>query len=125
MADRRRVGGKPPIIASLDNLLGNGAILRQRVMEMADRLDSTLASWIADEVTFPSSVVDRMVPAPTDDDVADVQARLGLLDLAAVSAERYRSWIISSAEALPPFADVGFGVITRHYALTASCLVCP
>ena len=112
LAQRRQAGGRPPIIASLDNLLGNGAILRQRVMETADRLDSTLASWIAEEVTFPSSVVDRMVPAPTHDDVADVGARLGLLDLATVSAERYRSWIISSAEALPPFADVGVQVVT-------------
>jgi len=112
LAQRRRAGSGPPIIASLDNLLGNGAILRQRVMEMADRLDSTLARWIAEEVSFPSSVVDRMVPAPTGGDVADVQARLGLLDLATVSAERYRSWIISSAEALPPFADVGVQVVT-------------
>jgi fructuronate reductase len=111
LAQRRRAGSGPPIIASLDNLLGNGTILRQRVMEMADRLDSTLPRWIADEVTFPSSVVDRMVPAPTDDDVADVEARLGLLDLATVSAERYRSWIISSAAALPPFADVGVQVV--------------
>jgi fructuronate reductase len=112
LARRRRAGSGPPIIASLDNLLGNGAILRQRVMEMADRLDTTLASWIGAEVTFPSSVVDRMVPAPTGEDVADVQSRLGLLDLATVSAERYRSWIISSAEGLPPFADVGVQVVT-------------
>jgi fructuronate reductase len=112
LAHRRRAGSGPPIIASLDNLLRNGAILRQRVLEMADRLDPTLPRWIADEVTFPSSVVDRMVPAPTDGDVADVQARLGLLDLATVSAERYRSWIINSAEALPPFADVGVQVVT-------------
>lgn len=112
LAQRRQAGIAPPIIASLDNLLGNGAILRQRVVEMADRLDPTLASWIAEEVSFPSSVVDRMVPAPTDDDVGDVEARLGLLDLATVSAERYRSWIISAAEALPPFADVGLQVVT-------------
>jgi fructuronate reductase len=112
LAHRRRAGNGPPIIASLDNLLGNGSILRQRVMEIAGRLDSTLARWIADEVTFPNSVVDRMVPAPVEDDVADVQARLGLVDLATVSAERYRSWIISSAEALPPFADVGVQVVT-------------
>jgi fructuronate reductase len=112
LALRRRTGSAPPIIASLDNLLGNGAVLRQRVMEMADRLDPTLARWIGAEVTFPSSVVDRMVPAPTDGDLADVQARLGLLDLATVSAERYRSWIISSAEGLPPLADVGVQVVT-------------
>ncbi len=112
LAHRRQAGIGPPVIASLDNLLGNGAILRRRVMEMADRLDPTLPSWIAEEVAFPSSVVDRMVPAPTDDDVGDVRARLGLLDLATVTAERYRSWIISSAEALPPFADVGVQVVS-------------
>jgi fructuronate reductase len=53
-----------------------------------------------------------MVPAPTHGDVADVGARLGLLDLATVSAERYRSWIIGSAGALPPFVDVGVQVVT-------------
>jgi fructuronate reductase len=109
---RRQGGGAPPIVASLDNLLGNGPILRSRVMEMADRLDPTLSSWIADEVSFPSSVVDRMVPAPTADDIADVQARLGLLDLAAVTAERHRSWILSAVDGLPPLADVGVQVVT-------------
>ena len=61
---------------------------------------------------FPSSVVDRMVPAPTDDDIRDVEARLGLLDLATVTAERYRSWILGAADGLPPFADVGVQVVT-------------
>jgi fructuronate reductase len=112
LARRRHGGGAPPIVASLDNLLGNGAILRQRVMEMADRLDPTLPSWIAEEVDFPNSVVDRMVPAPTADDIADVQARLGLLDLATVTAERHRSWIISAADGLPPLGDVGVQVVT-------------
>jgi len=112
LAHRRQTGVTPPIIASLDNLLGNGTILRQRVLEMAERLDPTLPAWIADEVTFPSSVVDRMVPAPTDDDRGDVEARLGLLDFAAVTAERYRSWIISAADALPPLAEVGVQVVT-------------
>jgi fructuronate reductase len=111
LAHRRQAGVRPPIIASLDNLLGNGAILRQRVLEMAERLDPTLLGWIAEQVAFPSSVVDRMVPAPTDDDRRDVEARLGLLDLATVSAERYRSWILGATEGLPPLADVGVQVV--------------
>ena len=113
LAQRRGAGIMPPIIASLDNLLGNGEVLRQRVIEMAERLDPTLPGWIADEVPFPSSVVDRMVPAPTDGDVRDVQARLGLLDLATVTAERYRSWTISAVEGLPPFDEVGVHVVTN------------
>ena len=112
LAQRREMGIVPPIIASLDNLLGNGEILRQRVIEMAERLDPALPGWIADHVRFPSSVVDRMVPAPTEHDVRETRARLGLLDLAAVSAERYRSWTISAAEGLPPFDDVGVQVVT-------------
>ncbi len=112
LARCRQGGSAPPIVASLDNLLGNGTILCQRVMEMADRLDPTLPGWIADEVSFPSSVVDRMVPAPTADDIADVEARLGLLDLATVTAERHRSWILSAADGLPPLADVGVQVVT-------------
>jgi fructuronate reductase len=112
LAQRRQEGSAPPIIASLDNLLGNGAILRQRVMEMAERLDPALPGWIADEVPFPSSVVDRMVPAPTEFDRGDVVGRLGLVDLAAVTAERYRSWILSAAEGLPPFDDVGVQIVT-------------
>ncbi len=38
----------------------------------------SLAPWIADKVLFPSSVVDRMVPAPTERDVEDIADRLGL-----------------------------------------------
>ncbi len=111
LAHRRQAGSAPPIIASLDNLLDNGEVLRQRVLNSAERLDPTLPGWIAEQVAFPSSVVDRMVPAPTDDDRRDVEARLGLLDLATVSAERYRSWILSATEGLPPLADVGVQVV--------------
>ena len=111
LAHHRQAGSAPPIVASLDNLLGNGEILRHGVLNSAERLDPTLPGWIAEEVAFPSSVVDRMVPAPTDDDRRDVEGRLGLLDLATVSAERYRSWILSEAEGLPPLADVGVEVV--------------
>ena len=111
LAHHRLAGSAPPIVASLDNLLGNGEILRQAVLNSAERLDPTLPGWMAEAVAFPSSVVDRMVPAPTDDDRRDVEARLGLLDLATVSAERYRSWILGAAEGLPPLADVGVQVV--------------
>ncbi len=111
LAHRRRAGNAPPIIASLDNLLGNGTTLRQRVIEMADRIDPTLPNWIAEEVIFPNSVVDRMVPAPTPGDVTDVTARLGLLDEATVTTERHRSWVIDVAGGFPPFADVGVQVV--------------
>ena len=101
----------PPVFASLDNLLDNGSVLRARVLEAAETIDATLAPWIAQNVLFPSSVVDRMVPAPTERDLDDIADRLGLIDRAAVGAEQHRSWIIRSVDGLAPLADVGVELV--------------
>ena len=60
---------------------------------------------------FPSSVVDRMVPAATDLDREDIATHLGLIDEAAVSAERHRSWVIRSVDGLAPLAEVGVELV--------------
>ena len=52
-----------------------------------------------------------MVPAPTEADRADIAAALGLIDRAAVSAERHRSWIIRAEDELAPLADVGVQLV--------------
>ena len=111
LAHRRRAGLPPPVFASLDNLLANGSTLRERVTAVATRIDPSLAEWIATEVSFPSSVVDRMVPAPTARDLEDVAAALGLTDRAAVGAERHRSWVMQAVDGLPPLADVGVDLV--------------
>jgi fructuronate reductase len=108
---RRRAGIAAPVIVSMDNVLGNGTLLARRVSEIAALLDDGLPDWIAEEVRFPNSVVDRMVPATTDANLADVEAQLGLVDLAAVVSERHRSWVIEAADGLPPLADVGVEVV--------------
>ena len=111
LARRRRDGVAPPVVASLDNLLDNGNVLRTRVLELAERMEPSLAAWIAGEVSFPNSVVDRMVPAPTEADLTDIAAALGLIDRAAVSAERHRSWVIRAEDSLAPLADVGVQLV--------------
>ena len=45
-------------------------------------------------MTFPSTMVDRMVPATTDGDLAAVEHELGLRDEAAVVAEPFMQWVI-------------------------------
>jgi fructuronate reductase len=110
--DLRRQAGLPaPVFASLDNLLDNGTVLRARVLNEAERIDGALAEWIARDVCFPSSVVDRMVPAPTERVLEEIAAELGLSDEAAVAAERHCSWTIRSVERLAPFADVGVELV--------------
>jgi fructuronate reductase len=111
LARRRRDGLAPPVFASLDNLLDNGHVLGARVLECAERIDPSLPSWIRRNVLFPSSVVDRMVPAPTARDLEEIADRLGLVDLAAVGAERHRSWIMQSVDGVERLADVGVDLV--------------
>lgn len=109
---RRAAGLGGVVVASLDNLLDNGRVLRERVLAAADELGGPeLAAWVGAEVAFPCSVVDRMVPATTDADRADVAERLGLVDEAAVVAEAHRSWVIEAVDGLPSLADVGVEVV--------------
>jgi fructuronate reductase len=108
---RRQHGLAAPVFASLDNLLDNGAVLRARVLDEAERIDGALAAWIARDVRFPSSVVDRMVPAPTEPVVEEIAQELGLTDEAAVATEQHRSWIIRSVDGLDHLADVGVEVV--------------
>ena len=109
--DRRRGQGPPPVVASLDNVLDNGTLLRRRVIDAAEQCDTGLARWITEQVAFPSSVVDRMVPATTPADLDAIARRLGLRDEAAVVAEQHRSWFLTAADGLPPLAEVGVEVV--------------
>ncbi len=107
LARWRESGGLPPVVASLDNVSSNGDRLRKRVCESAARLDASLPEWISAEVRFPNSVVDRMVPATTDEDISEIAERLGLVDLGAVTTEHHRSWIVEADDALEMFGTVG------------------
>ena len=108
LARRRNSGGGPISIISCDNLQGNGDVTRQVVLDFAERLDPGLASWCRDHVTFPSSMVDRIVPRTTTDDI-DRLATRGLDDLAPVICEPFRQWVIEDnfAAARPPWEAAG------------------
>ena len=111
LAQRRDCGQVPPMIASLDNVMNNGVLLRSRVSEIAERLDPSLPEWIEKTVRFPSSVADRMVPATTEQDIEDISAQLGLIDLGAVATERHRSWVMTEEALLLPFSEVGVDIV--------------
>jgi fructuronate reductase len=92
---RRKRGHGGLTVLSCDNLPDNGKLLARLVREScATSGEAGLADWIADEVRFPSSVVDQIVPATTDADVAHVAAELGAEDRATVVGEPYRAWVI-------------------------------
>jgi fructuronate reductase len=94
LALRKARGLKPFTAISCDNLPHNGERLRAAVLAMADRHDPRLADWIAAEGAFPQTMVDRIVPATTAEDIAAMAARLGVLDLAMVKTEPFLQWVI-------------------------------
>jgi fructuronate reductase len=94
LAARKALGGKPFTVMSCDNLPRNGALLAGLVRELASAQDKHLADWISENVVFPSSMVDRIVPAQTAADLAAVAQETGLDDSAAVSHEPFRQWVL-------------------------------
>ncbi len=57
-----------------------------------------LAAWVErGGRASPSSMVDRVVPAPTDADRAEVADLLGMVDAGAVAAEPFRQWVVQDA----------------------------
>ena len=78
LIQRRRAGGAPITLQTCDNLPHNGATLRGIVLEFAARADAETAKWIEREVAFPCSMVDRIVPATTEDLIRETAAALGM-----------------------------------------------
>jgi fructuronate reductase len=84
----RAVAGCAPIaLVSCDNLPSNGIRLRGLVEQ---GIGGPLGDW----VSFPSTMVDRIVPATTSDTLDRARRALDRVDLAAVDAEPYRQWVI-------------------------------
>lgn len=107
LRQRREQGGAGLAVVSCDNLIGNGEVTAAVVTDLAAAHDPDLAHWIADHVAFPSTVVDRIVPATTDADRRLVVDRLGVRDAAPVLAEPYCSWAVETAPGLPRWDRVG------------------
>jgi fructuronate reductase len=114
LARRRDQGIAPFTLLSLDNLPGNGRVLRAAVLAMAGRPDPGLADWIAREVRFPCSMVDRIVPATTPDLIAQVEAATGMRDEAVVAHEPFFQWVLEDdfgEGPRPAFEDAGVQLV--------------
>ena len=95
---RAQTHGAPVSVVSCDNLLGNGrrteALVREFI-SLAGDADETLV-WMDRHVTFPNSMVDRIVPssAPIYNDAA--RQALGVVDEIAVPAEPFTMWVMEN-----------------------------
>jgi fructuronate reductase len=95
--DQRRLSGAAaPTLLCCDNLPHNGATLRSVLLDYTLRIDPALAEWIDGHVACPSTMVDRIVPATTAEDLTAAEAALGLRDEALVKSEPFTQWVIEN-----------------------------
>lgn len=92
---RRKAAGLPAFsVMSCDNMPENGHVMRNVVCAYASAVDAGLGDWIASHVTFPSTMVDRIVPAVTPETMDKIEQLTGVRDPAGVACEPFRQWVI-------------------------------
>lgn len=91
---RREVLGSGLAIVSCDNLASNGERTRDAVLALAGAVDAELRDWIAANVVFPGTMVDRITPRATEADRRLVLEGAGWIDESPVVTEPFSEWVI-------------------------------
>ncbi len=91
---RRKQGLKPFTVLSCDNLLSNGRTLHGLLTRYAELVSPDLGSFVRNEIPCPDTMVDRIVPATTDEDRQRITEALGVEDRWPVVAEPFTQWVI-------------------------------
>ncbi len=107
----RGVGGFT--VLSCDNLARNGERIRGLVVDTVQSFSPSLADWALRNVAFPSTMVDRVTPATTLQDLDAFARRTGVSDRALVRPEAFSQWIIENRFTSPPpdFAAAGVQLV--------------
>ncbi|WP_117235578.1 fructuronate reductase [Vibrio maerlii] len=91
---RRERGLTPFTVMSCDNVQENGHVAKAAILEFAKLLDAELGAWIEANVTFPCTMVDRIVPAATEETLNEITELLGVQDPCGIACEPFRQWVI-------------------------------
>lgn len=106
---RMQRGGGGITLLSCDNILKNGRVLQLALTSFLERYDASLLDWVRAQVVFPNSMVDRITPAATPKDRAEVEQQFGVADPCLVVAESFFQWVIEADQEsfLYPLHQVG------------------
>lgn len=97
LAARARAGVAPLAVVPCDNLPDNAAVVRDAVTAVARAAGHRdLVDWLGG-VGWVTTMVDRITPATTDDDVADVRRLAGHDDAAPVVTEPFTEWVLAGS----------------------------
>lgn len=112
----RWLAKQPPfVVASLDNLVRNGDLLRTAIAKLALQIGGReFEHWVMDEVEFPNTIVDRIVPERLKDALSPLTP-YGIKCEKPIVTELYRSFVVSgrlsSHIAFADWKDVGVQLV--------------
>jgi len=94
--------GGPITVVPCDNLPQNGFATARVIDDLAaavevERFAPGFGNWLANNVLFATTMVDRITPGITDEDRAEVREQLGVIDEAPVVTEPFSEWVLSGA----------------------------
>ncbi|MDO5698957.1 MAG: mannitol dehydrogenase family protein [Dermatophilus congolensis] len=92
---RRAANAGPITFCPCDNIPDNGEMVERVVRDLAQIVDPTLVEWIDENVGFVTTMVDRITPRATAEDLAAVLADTGIDDVAAVTTEPFIEWVLA------------------------------
>lgn len=106
---RKNSGAGAVTILTCDNLQHNGDTAKKAFGAFIEAQDPELARWVANNVTFPNSMVDRITPATTAEDRKRLNEKNGTSDPAPVFCEDFIQWVIEDkfANGRPKWEEVG------------------
>lgn len=114
---REEKGSGPVNIISCDNLPDNGRILEGLVREFCQISSPGLLSWLDENAAFPCTMIDRIVPASTDEARALIARTVGVSDAAGLLTEPFKQWVIEDKFKAPrPAWDVAGAEIVPDVA---------
>jgi fructuronate reductase len=119
---RVRESGAPVTVLTCDNMVDNGRVLERLVRQAVDAglpgaEGDDLRGFLDTHVTFPCSMVDRIVPATTPQQRDHVELALGVRDEGLVVGEPFAQWVIEDRFAGPrPAWEAAGATLTKDVA---------
>ena len=110
---RRERGLAPFTVMSCDNMQGNGHVAQTAFTAFARLKDAALGEWVAQQVAFPNSMVDRITPVTTEQVIQEIADNYGVEDAWPVVAETFAQWVLEDHFTLgrPDLGSVGVQVV--------------
>jgi fructuronate reductase len=97
LAARRDAQVGPLAVVSCDNVPGNGAMAHRVVTDLAQEVDPGLADWVDVNVSFVTTMVDRITPRTMEQDFVDARTLTGVDDPALVVTEPFTEWVLAGS----------------------------